>query len=102
MRNASPIDVTLERLLAEVWVGQPVLFEAVTLRRQLIPKQSSVDTVSISAELTPQMLKAIEFQAKDGVLTQPVTLYAHTYFESKTGLLDSGMVTLEARDVLFR
>lgn len=96
--NLSPVSLLLDRLLVDLWVGQPTLRCAV-LRRVEIPRRSSKDDIHLWHDLTTTQEERIRRRADEkGVLSVPVTLYVDAYFESRIGAVHV-RTTLEHRDL---
>jgi hypothetical protein len=72
--NMSLFDLVLDRLLIDLWVGQPTLRGAI-LERHKVLKRASTDNVYFTNQLTvPQPV--------------PVTINVTAYFDSKIGAVD--------------
>lgn len=82
--NMSPVDLVLDRLLVEFWVGQPTLQGAV-LDRLRVPRGKSLEDVHFWQDLGPHQQEQVRGRVKDGLLSVPVHLYLKAYFESKVG-----------------
>lgn len=96
--NLSPVSLLLDRLLVDLWVGQPTLRCAV-LRRVEIPRRSTKDDIYLWHDLTNTQEERIRRHADEkGVLTVPVTIYVDAYFESRIGPVHVE-TTLEQRDL---
>jgi hypothetical protein len=88
--NRSPIDITLDRLLLEVWFGQPT-FRGAILNRYDIPRRTKNEQVffwtAVTAEQVAQIKRAVLVATQSAV-----TLNVRAYFTSRLGWL-----TVEAR-----
>jgi len=95
--NQSLVGLTLDRLLIELWIGQPT-FQGAALRRVDVPARKSTEDISFWTDLSANQVQQIQSKAQDGLLTVPVQLTLDAYFESKVGPVH---VTkrLEQRDV---
>ncbi len=82
--NMSPVDLVLDRLLVELWVGQPTLRGAV-LERLHVPRGKSVEDVYFWHDLGPNQQEQIRSRIKDGLLSVQVYVYLKAYFESRVG-----------------
>ena len=94
--NLSPLSLVLDRLLVNLWVGQPTLRGAV-LERQDVPKRSQVD-VYFTTQLTGPQQEQIRKHVDGQLLSAPVTVYVKAYFESTVGVICVEK-SLEQRDV---
>jgi len=98
--NLSPVNLILDRLLIELWVGQPT-FQGSTLRRVDVPARKSTEDVSFWTDLSTNQVGQIQSKANNGLLTAPVMLTLDAYFESKVGLVHVRK-QLEQRDLRLR
>ncbi len=89
--NLSPLDLVLDRLLIDMWFGQPTLNRTL-LRRYVIPSSQVTKDVYFRHELTTSQRRQIEeFMAREG-RRGSIHIYLTAYFESK-----AGRVVLEER-----
>ena len=86
LNNRSPFNLTLDRLLIDLWVGQPILKGAI-LRRYVIPKGESINDIYFSCSLTSQQQNQIKQHCKNQLLSIPVSLTITAYLESKVGII---------------
>src|SRR5713226_5921729 len=85
--NLSPVNLTLDRLLIELWVGQPTLRGAI-LDRLEIPTRSTREYINFWQALTMSQREQIRRQSDEkGILTVPVMVDVRAYFESRVGLV---------------
>lgn len=84
--NLSPLDLVLDRLLIDVWVGQPTLWGAI-LTRYSIPKRSSREDIYFAHQLTVPQQEQIQKKVIGQLLSVPVTIHAEAYFDSKVGVI---------------
>jgi hypothetical protein len=84
--NLAPIDLVLDRMLVEVWFGQPT-FSTVFLRRQVIPAGDITDGLTVRQTLSSSQKAQIEAFQTSGVNAGAVHIYVTAYFESKLGRL---------------
>lgn len=85
--NLSPIELVLDRLLIEVWFGQPT-FSTALLHRYVIPAGEVTDGISVRQPLTEsQKAQITAFEAANGSYGT-IHIYMHAYFESKLGRID--------------
>jgi hypothetical protein len=85
--NLSQISVTLDRLMFEVWFGQPTFRGAILSRRE-IPRRKTVDDLWVWTPLGPYQVGQIKKYAGN-VPGQPVSVAVNmvAYFESRVGWL---------------
>lgn len=83
--NRSHLDLVLDRLLFELWVGQPILNGAVWERHEILKHQGRED-LYFWAPLVPSQIEQIRHQVNNGMIEE-VTLNATVYFETKIGLV---------------
>jgi hypothetical protein len=82
--NLSAIDLVLDRMLVEVWFGQPT-FEATFLHRYVIPAGEITDGIHVRQTLADNQKAYIAaFEAARGA-SGSVRIYITAYFESKLG-----------------
>jgi len=98
--NMSPVNLILDRLLIEFWVGQPTFRRAI-LQRYDVPKRSSREDVYFSEQLTIPQQEQIKKHVDGKLVSEPITLYLRAYFESKVGFICVEK-NLEHRDVPFK
>lgn len=84
--NLAPIDLVLDRMLVEVWFGQPT-FSTVFLRRQVIPAGDITDGLTVRQTLSSSQKAQIEAFQTSGGNAGAVHIYVTAYFESKLGRL---------------
>jgi hypothetical protein len=95
--NLSPFNLVLDRLLIDLWVGQPTLRGAILVRYD-VPKRSSRDDIYFTDQLTVPQQEQIRERINGQLLSVPVTIYVEAYFDSKVGLVHVKK-TLEHRDI---
>jgi hypothetical protein len=84
LTNLSAIDLVLDRMLVDVWFGQPT-FEAAFLERYVIPAGDISDGIRVRHTLTESQKAYIAaFEASRGA-SGAVRIYIIAYFESKLG-----------------
>jgi hypothetical protein len=84
LTNLSAIDLVLDRMLVDVWFGQPT-FETAFLDRYVIPAGDISDGIRVRQTLADSQKAYIAaFQASGGT-TGSVRIYITAYFESKLG-----------------
>ena len=84
--NLGPIDLVMDRLLVEVWFGQPT-FTTALLHRYVIPAGEITDGLTVRETLSEnQKAQIAAFQAADG-RAGSIHVYLYAYFESKLGRL---------------
>lgn len=85
--NMSLFDLVLDRLLIDLWVGQPTLRGAI-LERHKVPKRASTDNVYFTNQLTAPQQEQIKTHRNGQILSVPVTMNVTAYFDSKIGAVD--------------
>jgi len=81
--NMSPVDLVLDRLLVNLWVGQPTLNAAI-LHRQEVPRRNE-EIVSFAEPLSLPQQEQMQHQVRDNMLDTTVYIYVDAYFDSKIG-----------------
>lgn len=84
--NRSDIDVELDRLVVDVWYGQPIAYGSY-LHRQTISAGELVETVMFQAYLTGEQAAQIRQRALDPGIAGPLTVHVDSYFNSDLGSL---------------
>ena len=82
--NLSSLDLILDRMLIDMWFGQPT-FTDVLLRRYAIPAGQITKNIYFRHELTSAQEEMIKHCRSDGV---PYTLYLTAYFLSSAGMIE--------------
>jgi hypothetical protein len=82
--NMGPVDLELDRLLVNLWVGQPTLQTAV-LHMHTIPRRKEKE-IYLNAHLSAPQQEQIRREVKGGLLPH-LTLYVDAYLESKVGMV---------------
>lgn len=95
--NMSPVNLILDRLLIELWVGQPTFRRAI-LQRYDVPKRTSREDVYFSEQLTIPQQEQIRKHVNGQLISEPITIRLKAYFESKVGFVSVEKI-LEHRDV---
>lgn len=95
--NASPVDINLDRLLINMWMGQPLVRDAV-LERFDILKKTTRDDIWINIPLNDQHVNQIKSSLNSQRLIDQINLEISVYFDSKLGPLHIRK-RLERRDV---
>ena len=85
--NHTPLRLILDRLIADVWFGQPT-FERALLVRQLVPPNSTVTDLLMRCELSAGQAARIAPYAQTPAPAPPITFHLTAYFHSKVGLLE--------------
>lgn len=98
INNRSPFDLTLDRLLIDLWVGQPTL-KGHVLRRYVIPKGESINNICFSYPLTSQQQNQIKKQCSGQLLSVPVSLTITAYLESKIGMICVDNLRIDRSDI---
>jgi hypothetical protein len=84
--NLSNLDLTLDRMLLDLWFGQPLLNGAI-LRRHPVPARSTIQDIYFRSDLTTKQSQQIEPYLRESPPSGSITLSALAYFESKVGLI---------------
>ncbi|MEA3344835.1 MAG: hypothetical protein U9Q78_01080 [Chloroflexota bacterium] len=85
--NLSNLDLTLDRMLLDLWFGQPLLNGAI-LRRHPIPARSTTQDIHFRSDLTTKQIQQIEPYLRESPPSGSITLGALAYFESKVGVIE--------------
>ena len=84
--NLSRVDVTLDRMLVDVWFGQPTLQGAI-LRRYQVAKRTSEDNVHFVSPLSTPQQEQIKKQINGQLISSHVRINTKAYFDSKIGIV---------------
>lgn len=84
--NLSPVNLVFDRLLIDLWVGQPTLQGAI-LERFNMPTRHSRQDVYLSIQLTAPQQEQIRKHINGQFLTVPVIIHVKAYFDSKIGFV---------------
>ena len=84
--NWAPVSVKLDRLLINVWFGQPTLHSAVLERRPIRAKKPGQD-ITFECEVTSAQKQQIEEFYNKG-MQGGLTVYYTAYFESRVGEIE--------------
>ena len=82
--NRSSLNLTLEKILLEVWFGQPT-FEGAILRPLVIPRSERAKNIRFWQDLSSAQVQQYEWLK--GTNQMEITIYLTAYFESKAGTL---------------
>jgi len=85
--NLSNLDLTLDRMLLDLWFGQPVLNGAILSRRD-VPARSTVKNLFFKSALTTRQIQQIEPYLQESPPSGNISLSVHAYFNSKIGSLE--------------
>ncbi len=85
--NLSNLDLLLDRMLIDLWVGQPVLVGAI-LKRVKIPSRSTGQEVFFRSNLSSKQVQQIEPFMSETPPSGSITLSINAYFESKIGVVE--------------
>jgi hypothetical protein len=87
--NRSQIVITLDRLLLEVWFGQPTFRGAILSRIEIQPRSTTKDAVYFWTPLDGQQVAQIKRYLESGTPGNPVAITAEisAYFVSRLGWL---------------
>jgi hypothetical protein len=98
--NLSSVNLVLDRLLINLWVGQPTLNEAILVRYD-VPRKDSREDIYFTYQLSVPQQEQIRKKVKGERLSVPITIHVKAYFDSKVGFV-CVKKRLEHRDVLCR
>ncbi|MFV2044557.1 MAG: hypothetical protein ACC700_15150 [Anaerolineales bacterium] len=82
--NMSPGDLQLDRLLVDLWIGQPTL-QAAILHIHKIPRREEKE-LYLKAQLSGAQQGQIRREVRNGFLPR-LTIYVDTYLASKVGMV---------------
>ncbi len=85
--NLSNLDLVLDRMLIDLWFGQPTLNAAV-LEHHRIPARSIYKHVIARSDLTAQQTKQIEPYTAQSPPSGSIMLNVHSYFTTKVGTVE--------------
>jgi hypothetical protein len=85
--NLSPLNLVLDRLLADVWFGQPTFTSAV-LRRYEIPAGQITRGVQLRYQLASAQRKQIDEFAQSQGQRGAIHIYLTGYFQSRAGSIE--------------
>ena len=85
--NLSNLDLVLDRMLIDLWVGQPVLVGTI-LKRTKIPSRSTGQQVFFRSNLSSKQVQQIEPFMSETPPAGSVTLSINAYLESKVGIVE--------------
>jgi len=85
--NLSPLDLTLDRLLVEIWFGQPTLV-ATLLRRYTLPAGQITKNVFLRHMLSNAQRSQIQDFMNSGGTRGQIHIYLTAYLESRVGRIE--------------
>ena len=85
--NLTNFNLVLDRLLIELWFGQPTLNGAM-LQRYEIPANNISKTIYFRADLTQKQCEQIRKYLNNAEFRGSITLHVTGYLESKIGLVE--------------
>lgn len=85
--NLSNIDLELDRMLIDLWFGQPVLNGAI-LERKLVTARSDDCQIFFRSFISSLQISQIKSCLDDNPPTGFITLTIHAYFNSKIGKVE--------------
>lgn len=94
--NRSLLEISLDRILMEIWVGQPLLWGGVFEPKTLEPR-STIEDVYFRSKLSNSQVEQIEANVDDGDIRE-ISIQANAYFNSKSGPFNVE-TNLKSRDV---
>lgn len=86
INNRSPFELTLDRLLIKLWIGQPVL-DGFILRRYVVSKGNYRNDICFSSFLTTLQREVFKNHCDSQLMTSQISLEVTAYLESKIGLV---------------
>ena len=98
--NFNQIDLTLDRLLIELWIGHP-LFRGAILEKHIIPKRNNRDNLYFTKFLSIPQIEQLKNKSDGQLLIEPIKIHITAYFNSKVGSI-SIKKDLQAQNVLCR
>lgn len=84
--NRSDTDVELDRIVLDVWYGQPVA-QGAFLHRQAIPARETVDSIMFQAYMTAEQTSEVRRRAAEPSTAGQLSVYVDSYFNSHLGSL---------------
>lgn len=85
--NLTPYNLVLDRLLLEIWFGQPTLYGSL-MKRISIPSREIVNKISYKSSLTSVQKQQIEAFVDNSTGRGEFAIYLTAYFESKIGVIE--------------
>ncbi len=85
--NLSNLNLVLDRILLDLWFGQPVLQGAI-LERYKIPSRSTENPVFFRTDLTSKQIDQIKPYLTDSPPSGGISLSTIAYYESKIGVIE--------------
>ena len=96
--NKGPVDLELDRVLVDFWVGQPTIKGAI-LMRQNVRRRSTIDDVFFTAQLSSPQQDQIKRKIEGKIISEKIHITADAYFNSKIGTVHIRKF-FERRDVI--
>ena len=95
--NKSPIAITIDRIIIDIWVGQPFTTGLFLSRFKVKPKETKNDTY-IKVFLSGKQKEVLEKYISNGILNTDITFnYLTVYCESKLGAFEKTYYQLTYR-----
>jgi len=85
--NLSNLNLILDRILIDLWFGQPVLNGAI-LKRHVIPSRSSGIQVFFRTDLTTKQIEQIHPYTTGSPPSGSISLTTNAYFNTRIGVLE--------------
>ena len=86
LTNLSHVDLTLDRLLFDLWFGQPTITGSI-LEFEHVPARSGPKTIRFWTNLTPSQVSRIDDFMHSGEARGPLSLSYSAYFQSRVGMV---------------
>jgi len=99
--NRSSLDLVFDRMLIEIWVGQPTIYSGSILRRFALPAGETEKDVYFPAHLAPPQQEQIKRRANEKGLIDEVSINLTAYFQSERGWFEVRR-HIDYRDVLVK
>jgi hypothetical protein len=99
--NRSSLDLVFDRMLIEVWVGQPTIYSGFILRRFSLPAGETEKDVYFPAHLATPQQEQIKRRANGKGIVDEVSINLTAYFQSERGWFEVRR-HINYRDVLVK
>jgi len=85
--NLSPLDLVLDRMLVELWFGQPT-FSSAILRRYVVPSGEITKNIYLRSVLNSEQRSQIQSFERPDHSRGAIHIYLTAYFESAVGRVE--------------
>ena len=82
--NLSPLQLRLDRMLVDLWFGQPVLNGAL-LERMVVPPRSTENLMYFRGQLSSAQVRQVEPYTQTNPPSAPISLTVRAYFDTRVG-----------------